>query len=141
MSDRESGFELVEHTADTGIRGWGPDLPDLFRVMALGLMSVIADPRGVRPARGRNLHLEAETQEDLLHDWLESLNALHQVHGELYVDFEPRIEGNRLSALVRGETLDPERHDLGTEVKAVTWHDLALHRTEDGYEAYVLLDI
>ena len=141
MSGTESGFELVEHTADTAIHGWGHDLPDLFRAMARGLMSVIADPRGILPARGRILHLEAENEQDLLHDWLESLNALHQVHGELYVDFEPRIEGNQLSALVRGEALDPQRHDLGTEVKAVTWHDLALHRTADGYEAYVLLDI
>ena len=142
MPAAHSGFEIMEHTADTAIRGWSRDLPDLFRVMAAGLMSVIADPAGVSPARKRLLHVEAESPQDLLHDWLESLNALHQVHGEVYAEFEPRIEGTRLSAVVRGEPIDPSRHALGIEVKAVTYHDLTLRETADGgYEAYVLLDI
>jgi SHS2 domain-containing protein len=134
-------FELVEHTADVGIRGWAPTLPELFRVMARGLFAVIVDPASVEPRNERRFHLEAGSPEDLLHEWLEELNSLHQIRNELYGRFEPHLAGNRLEALVAGEPIDFLRHDLRVEVKAVTWHELRIERTIEGYEAFVLLDI
>jgi SHS2 domain-containing protein len=141
LTEADPGFEFVEHTADVGVRGRGRDLPELFRNMARGLFAVIAGTASVRPERERRVELEAESAPDLLHDWLEELNALHQIEGELYAEFEVVIEGTRLSARVRGERVDPARHDLRTEVKAVTWHDLELREAPGGWEARVLLDI
>jgi SHS2 domain-containing protein len=135
------GFELVEHTADLALRGRAPALPGLFRVMAQALFSVIVDPETVNPRLERRVSLRGDSTEDLLHDWLEELNALHQIHGEVYGEFEPRIAKNVLEATVRGEAIDPDRHRLGIEVKAVTWHDLRLTETDSGCEATVLLDI
>lgn len=143
MTARRAGFRLTEHTADTGIRGWAPDLDGLFAVMARGLFSVIADPAGVEAgAVRRTVSLRAESAADLLHDWLEELNALHQIHGELYAEFLPRVAGETsLEAEIRGEPLDPARHELRIEVKAVTWHGLLVEATPDGVAASVLLDI
>ena len=141
MNQPSAGFEIVEHTADVGILGWGRDLPELFAAMARGLFDVIAGAETVRAVNERPVALEAESMEDLLHAWLDELNTLHQIEGELYHDFDLRTDGLRLTATVRGEPLDPLRHDLRTEVKAVTWHDLRVDHTADGYEAYVLLDI
>ncbi len=152
------GFEPVDHTADAAIRGWGRDLSELFAAMARGLFDVIARADSVETVRGRAIALRAETIDELLHDWLEALNTLHQVHGELYRDFDVRVEDSAhasdagephmaaagrflLRARAEGEPIDPTRHELRIEVKAVTWHDLSVRRTERGYEAYVLLDI
>jgi SHS2 domain-containing protein len=138
------GFEPVDHTADAAIRGWGRDLSELFTAMARGLFDVIARTDSVHAVRSRAIALRADTVDELLHDWLETLNTLHQVHGELYRDFTVRVEdadGLRLQARVHGETIDPARHELRMEVKAVTWHGLSLRRTDAGYEAYVLFDI
>ena len=141
MTTPETGFEIVEHTADTGIRAWAPDLPRLFRAMAEGLFSVIGESARVSSTMKHTLHLEADSQTELLHDWLETLNALHQIHGELYTNFEVKIDANRLTATVRGGPLDAARGDLGIEVKAITWHDLDIRQTDRGLESYVLLDI
>ena len=141
MTRLESGFEIVEHTADTGIRGWAPDRDELFRVMALGLFKVIGGDAVISPTNQRSLHLEAETENELLHDWLETLNALHQIHHELYNRFEVTIQSNRLKANAYGGSLGEAAGDLGTEVKAVTWHDLSIDQSPDGFIAYVLLDI
>ena len=141
MSKPEPGFQIVDHTADAGIRGQAGDLSDLFRVMAEGLFSVIADPSGVLPSIERSLELEGQPETELLHEWLENLNTLHQIHNELYVSFTPRIYGNRLTASVRGEPIDLLRHELRVEVKGVTWHDLMCRETPTGYEAFVLVDI
>ena len=136
-----SGFEILEHTADVGIRGWAPDVETLFAVMASGLFAVIAGPDRRGGTMERRIRLEADSPADLLHDWLEELNALHQIHRELYGAFNPTVHGDVLEAVIRGEAIDPDRHELHLEVKAVTWHGLVLEATPAGYEASVLLDI
>lgn len=141
MTRPNPGFQIVEHTADTGIRGYAGDLSELFRVMAEGLFTVIADPTGVLPSLERTLELEGYPETELLHEWLENLNTLHQIHNELYVNFAPRVSAHRLTAAVKGEPIDLLRHELRVEVKAVTWHDLMCRKTPTGYEAFVLVDI
>ena len=141
MSLSESGFEIVEHTADTAIRGWGPTLEALFVVMAEGLFKVIGGDAATSATQSRVLHLEADNSSELLHDWLESLNTLHQIHQELYTQFKVNIGHNRVQAAVGGGPMDQATGEFGTEVKAVTWHDLTIQETPTGLEAYVLLDI
>jgi SHS2 domain-containing protein len=138
---RPAGFEFLEHTADEGIRAFAPDLRGLLEAAARGMFAVIAEPTRVEPRVERRLEVEAASREELLHDWLERLNALHQIEGELYGEFEIELCGLRLRALVRGEPLDPERHRLRVEIKAVTWHDLAVRETGEGLEATVLFDL
>ena len=108
----KSGFELVEHTADAGVRAWPPDISSLFRAMAQGLFATIADPASVRAEQERPVTLDAESLPDLLHEWLEELNSLHQIHRELYVEFEPEVDRLHLVATIRGEPIDFERHEL-----------------------------
>lgn len=137
----DSRFEIVEHTADFALHGQAPDLAGIFQVMARGLFGLIADLETIRPLQGRKIDLAADNQADLLHDWLQELNGLHHVHGEVYSDFQVRIHGNRIEATVRGEANDPARHDIQHEVKGVTWHDFQLEEVPGGYTAQVLLDV
>lgn len=136
-----AGHEPLEHTADEGIRAWGADWNALLAAAARGLFSVIADLDGVRPEREREVVVEADSRAALLHDWLEQLNALHQIERELYGDFEVEAEPTRLRARVRGEPIDPQRHALRTEVKAVTWHDLVVEEVGGVFRARVLFDV
>ncbi len=48
--------------------------------------------------------------------------------------------GFRLSASLAGETVDRSRHELGTDVKAVTMHQFRLGKTAEGYSATVVVD-
>jgi SHS2 domain-containing protein len=139
----QPSFELVDHTADLGIRGRAPDLGQLFVQMALGLFSVIGEPGSVQPALTRDLRLRAAGAAELLHEWLEELNSLHQIHGEMYGHFEVEVThaGTALRAQVAGERFDPQRHAAHLEVKAVTWHELSVRATDEGFVAFVLLDI
>jgi len=40
-----------------------------------------------------------------------------------------------------GEPLDPARHEVRTEVKAVTYHALAVARRDGGWAGRVILDL
>jgi SHS2 domain-containing protein len=46
-----------------------------------------------------------------------------------------------LRAAAWGEPVDPARHELDHEVKAITYHGLKLERDGDGWLAEVIVDI
>ena len=53
------------------------------------------------------------------------------------------IEGQEVTARGKfiGSEFNEEKHTRGNEVKAITMHDFYLKKVEDGWEAYILVDI
>jgi protein archease len=43
--------------------------------------------------------------------------------------------------ILRGEKFNPLRHEFRGEVKAVTYHELAVTRTHSGWQARVIFDV
>ena len=64
-------------------------------------------------------------------------DAEHLVLGR----FEVHVNGHSLSGTAWGEPLDPARHVLSHEVKAITYHGLRVEPTADGWLAEVIVDI
>ena len=69
------GFEIVEHTADVGIRGWGRDLPELFAAMARGLFSIVTEVEAAVPP----LEPEPDSPAEALVRLLTGANQTHVV--------------------------------------------------------------
>jgi len=67
------GFAIVEHTADLGLRAWGPAEKDVFEQAAVGMFSLICDPYTVDPALHVDLEVEAPMHDLLLVEWLNEL--------------------------------------------------------------------
>jgi SHS2 domain-containing protein len=134
--------ELFEHTADLGLRVTAPDLDTLFAEAATCLFSaVVEDLAAVRPQVEQAIEIAGTDREYLLFDWLRELlyrfDAEHLVFGQ----FEVRVRDDGLSAKAWGEPLDPARHVLSHEVKAITYHELKVEQTPDGWLAEVIVDI
>ena len=51
------------------------------------------------------------------------------------------LSDQRLEAIARGETCDPERHVGQTAVKAATYHQLEITPRNHGWQATVILDL
>ncbi len=135
-------YETFEHTADLGLRIRADDLKGLFEEAAEALFSVIvANLDDVAPARQASFQLEADRLDELLRDWLaELLFAFHAEH-MLFSRFDVTIEDTRLTATAQGEPIDPDRHELGSEVKAITYHELKVEHDHFGYLAEVIVDV
>jgi SHS2 domain-containing protein len=137
-------IEVFEHTADIGFKVRGADLDDLFRTAAEGLFDAIVVNRDeVRCEEPESITLEAESAADLLVDWLNELIYRSETEHRLFRRFEVRVgdEGRSLDATIAGEPIDPDRHVLDHEVKAVTRHGLRLEREGAGWSAELILDI
>jgi SHS2 domain-containing protein len=135
-------YETFEHTADLGLRVRAADLPSLFAEAARGLFSIIvADLGAVRPLQTISLNVEGEASELLLFDWLSELLYIYETRRLLLAEFDTRLGPTSLIATARGEPVDPSRHTLDHEVKAITYHALKLERENDGWLAELIVDI
>ncbi len=136
-------YEFFEHTADLGLRIRAPDLDALFVEAARALFAAALDnPDAVRPLQRLDVQLGGTDREYLLFDWLKEL--LYRFDGEhlVFGRFEAHVTADGLTGAAWGEPLDPARHQLGHEVKAITYHGLRVEREADGgWLAEVIVDI
>lgn len=135
-------YETFEHTADLGLRVRAADLDTLFAEAARGLFSVITDdPAAVAPRQRVAVTLPADAPELLLFDWLRALLYRFDAEHLLFSAFEVRVGPAGLAGSAWGEPLDPARHVLGHEVKAITYHGLSVTPVAGGWEAEFIVDI
>lgn len=138
----ENRFEPLEHTADKGIRTWGSSIEELFENAATGMFSLMAGLGKYTSSESIDVQVEASDLESLMHNWLGELLYRFEVDRILLVDFDVyHIEDCRLEATVRGLPFSDDIEWLGPPVKAVTLHDLFVHRTDDRWEAQVIFDV
>lgn len=136
-------FEVVEHTADVGIKAYGETLTEAFENAALGMFNIITDPSKVGLQQDFEVMIEGEDLKTLLHEWLSQLLILSQVNGMLFsgfrVEMRPLQYGMGLTGWAIGEPADPRKHVYKTEIKAVTHHMLEVR--EQPPMVKVLFDI
>jgi len=135
------GYEIVEHTADVGLRVWGPTIEALFSDAAAGMAGLITDAERLAPTETRTVEAEGDDLETLLVAWLNEL--LYLVESERFVFRQARAErvgDGRVRGTVTGRTA-PEGFAFAREIKAATYHNLAVERTDRGFEATVVFDL
>jgi SHS2 domain-containing protein len=133
--------ELVDHTADIALHAEASALPELFAEAAAGLFEIICDVRGTGGSYATSVRVEADSPGHLMHDWLSELLYIHETEDVVLSRFDVKIRENSLEAQVAGEKIDPERHVLKAEVKAVTYHMLSVREENGRWHATVLFDL
>ena len=137
-------FEVIEHTADVGIRAYGKSIEECFENAAKGMFAIITDNSQIEPMEKREIELTSNSIENLLVDWLSELLFLNSAYNLVFGDFEVRIDEGEEQVSLHGEAIGEkysrEKHGYGTEIKAVTYHMLKVKR-EPPCEVQVLFDI
>lgn len=133
-------------TADVAFEAWGATPEDTFLAAADATLNTMVEDIGtVAPLERRVFSLAADSLDLLLFELLQELVYHKDAERLLLRVRDLRIEetgsGYRLHADAIGETIDPARHPLLADVKAVTLHRLAVERTPDGWRAVVVLDV
>ncbi len=125
-----------------GLRIFGGTLEDLFVNAADGLFELIAEVEKIGEKEAVDFTLKAEGKEELLVRWLSELLFRFEVDSLLFKRFRVfQVKEKSLSAKAYGEKFDPARHELKTEVKGVTYHQLKVEATRDGWLAEVIFDV
>lgn len=135
-------LKRLDHTADEGIAVRAGDLRALFERLAWGMFSILTDLERVEPREPTRVSVEAPDREALAVRWLSELNYLHAMRRVLFRRFDVRAASERrVEAEVWGEPIDPARHVVHTEIKAVTFHGLVVQCEGGIWTAQVLFDV
>ena len=128
IHEQLAGFEAFDHTADVGLRAWGPDLPAALAQAGRGLFNLLVPLERVRETLARDVAVEAADPEALLVAWLDELLFVFETERLVFCRLEVAQPSPRaIAAIAHGEPFDPERHRGGVVVKAVTYHQLEVH--------------
>lgn len=141
-------YELIEHTADVGIRVKAKDLKGLFENSALAMFNIMGQllPIDHGPASvviqkpGFKISQKAEDLDELFINWLNELLSLSSVKGLIFTDFIiHKMDKFNIKADVYGE--DIKNYKVATEIKAATYHQLKIEEGQDGWQAEVIFDV
>jgi SHS2 domain-containing protein len=132
--------------ADVAFEAWGKTREEMFIAAADALMNVmVAELATIRAIDKVEFRLENEALDMLLFNFLNEL-IFHKDARQLLlratsVAFSEADSHFTLHAKAAGERLDPARHPLIVDVKAVTLHRFRVEETAEGWWTEVVLDI
>ncbi len=130
-------FEEIPHTADWSFRAFGRDLRELFENAAYAMFALEgAEPDETKVMR--TVEVAGIDYESLLVNWLTELLWLQESNHETYHRFEiETITPTTLRARVFGTPMT----QLNKIIKAVTYHNLRIEQTQEGWQATVVVDV
>jgi SHS2 domain-containing protein len=122
-------YELIEHTADMGLKAYGNNLAEVFANAAYGMFSIIAELDDVKEKEKRHIEIKGDDKEGLLFEWLNTLLYYFDVEGLIFNRFDIMEFGeNTLKADCLGEKYNPKRHQLKTGIKSATYYMLEVDK-------------
>jgi len=135
-------FDLREHTADVAVEAEAASLGGVFGAVAEGMAAAMCHEIPSDGGGRFDLSVTAENREALLFDYLDELIYERDVRGVLPVDNEGTVTESggewRLRGSARGIPLG--RVDA-RDLKAVTYSEMDLSETANGWHAYVVFDV
>ena len=139
---REKDYELIEHTADIGIRVRGENIKILFTNAASALFDIVARAKPslrIFPKKIR-ISVAAGSSDELLISWLNELLSLSTTKEVVFTKFIiHKLSDTALEAIATGYAR--KNFTFSTEIKAATYHGLKLEKTPFGWQAEVIFDV
>ena len=135
-------YTLLDHTADLRIHVSGTDPADLFKNAGLALFDLITRSDQLRPGEVIEINITGDDPADLMVNYLRELLYLWTGKEKLVnmIDIAD-ISDTAISARVSTDRYQPEHHEILHEIKAVTYHQIDVSRTTDGWQATVVFDV
>lgn len=144
---KRAGFEFKDHTADVSVKSWGRNLEEAFSQTALSLMATIT-PNLKKISTNVEKEIEIESEDkyalcfDFLSEFLYIFDVEELVFSYISVKSIEKIEDKyKLNAVVRGEKFDKDKHEIGTEVKAITYSFMNIEEKKNKVEIDIVFDI
>ena len=153
-------YELRDHTADVAVEATGRTLGEAFAATADGMAAAMCERWPETVGDRHSLAVTAESREALLFDYLDELIYERDIRLVLPVDNASRVErvpGQRRDAGTGADGAGGE-HELAwrleggyrgvpldrveaRNLKAVTYSEMLIEETADGWRAYVVFDV
>ncbi|MFX1328063.1 MAG: archease [Promethearchaeota archaeon] len=147
MKMKKVGYKFLDHTADVSVEINGRNLEEAFQQTAYSLMETITpNLKLISPKIEKIITVEAEDKEALLFDFLTEFLYIFDVDGLLFNQINIQSIKKKknkyfLNAIAKGEKYDKNKHESGTEVKAITYSFMKIEEKKNNVKINIVFDI
>lgn len=138
-------FRYLDHMSDVIVEAYGHTLEHAFANSARGLVNVMFEISEVSPDIKIEINADGYDLKNLLYNWLEQIILIIQIDKVVVSDLQVNIyERNgiyTINGVARGEHINLEKHHYKVEVKAVTYHEMAIKQSSKEVTIRFLLDL
>ncbi|GAB68423.1 hypothetical protein PCYB_132970 [Plasmodium cynomolgi strain B] len=131
-------YEYLDHPADVILHSYGKTLRECFESACISMFNYMCNLNKVEPKLLRHITARGGTLEDLLYNFL---TECHFLYGSEYIICKAvdilvfDQKSFFIEAYAYGDVFSPDLHECGTEIKAITKHELRICLKEDLWEA------
>jgi len=134
-------YEYLEHTADIKFRAFGKTQKELIENSGKALCNAITDLNKVEKKGNGLIKVSAENFEELLFEFLKEVLFLIDSQEIIFSDFKVKeLTETKLKVGCSGEKINLDKHEIKTEIKAITKHGFKVEKKEQ-WIAEVLVDV
>ena len=84
-------FVYLKHIADAEFIAYGDTIDSAFNHAALATFNLMIDPKAVRLETSKDVELESDALDSLLHDWLSELLYIFEVDRLIFGKFDVSV--------------------------------------------------
>lgn len=133
-------YKYLDHTADAAWIAYGKSLEEVFINSAEALFNIIVNTKEVKPKKKIEIEIESNRLLALMYDFIDQLLFYLDTEGFALAKVESmKIDGNHLKCTISGDHIS--NYDFTGDIKSVTYNDMYIKRTEQGWEARVVVDL
>ena len=135
-------YHFFDHTGDAAVEVYGENLESLYENSIEACTSLLTSLDKIDSHIKKEITLTGSDYDQLLVVLLSELIFLYDVERFLCKNgIITSLTSNKLSATLYGEYLDDAKHEIYTEIKAVTYHKLGIAKTPTGFKTNIIFDL
>jgi len=105
-------------------------------------MDLIAGIENIHSLSECEIAVEGIDSNDLLIRWLNELIYIYAAEKKLFSDFEiVDLTDTKLRCKAKGEFFNPKRHIIREDIKAVTYHNINIEKTDGQFRVTIIFDV
>jgi len=135
-------YQVLEHTADIGIRVKASSLECLFKNAGLAITDISAEKQKTQYPQKHKIVItqKADNIEELFVNWLNELLSVSSAEALIFEDIRiSQITENFIDAIAVGS--DIRNYKVNVEIKAAAYHQLKVQKSGSLWQAEVIFDL
>ena len=130
------------------LHSWGDSLKESFEQLAMSMFAYMTDIETVKMTATQEIEIHLDAEDDILnlvYKWLDewlfvfSAEPFFIPRKICIQEFDP--DKGYVKAIGYGEEFSLQKHPQGTEVKAITYSNMQVHKDKSTNDIYVIIDI
>ena len=135
-------YNIIDHTAYFCIHVFGKDEKQLFDHAALAMFELIIEAGNPGACRQRLVSVAGNDWSDMMVNWLRELLYLWTDQENILQSIVVEdLTEHRISAQIDLEPFQKDQHNIVSEIKAVTYHQIQAGPIGDHWEAKIIFDV